>query len=1071
MKKSLLFFALVLASYGTIQAQVTTSSMSGVVTQSTGVATVGATIKATHLPSGTVYSGSANSAGRFSLPNMRVGGPYRIEVTYVGQTPLAYDDVFLQLGQPFVLNPVFGSNTTSLDEVKVSALKKARGVKTGAETFISRAQLDNLPTVSRSIQDFTRLTPQADLKGSSLSIGGSNNRFNQFTVDGAVSNDVFGLNASGTNGGSTNTNPVSLDAIDQITVQIAPFDVRSSGFAGGGISAVTRSGTNNVEGSVYYYTRNQNLTGKTPKYLIKGDEKAKRLEDFSEKQYGIRVGGPIIKDKLFFFTNYERTESNTPLNFPIGSSASNLKLDEADQIYDIAVNKYGYEPGSYADLANTNKSNKIFGRLDWNINSQHKFSVRYGYTEADDMSNFRNGGSVTFANGGTLKKYRNNTLTAELSSRFNNSLSNNLVIGYNKVRDSRGFNGDLFPRASIRTTNGTYNLGTDAVANVNQLDQDVITLTNNLTWYKGVHTLTFGTHNEFYKMYNAYINNSNGFYNFNDSPVTDVNPATGKPYTAIENFARGKAASYNSQYSNTSDPRQGAKFSAMQLGFYVQDEYQMQENLKITAGVRVDIPIYNDVPMENTDFNNSILAKMYDVKTNRMPGAKLMFSPRVGFNWDVKSDRSTIVRGGVGIFTSRFPFVWASGAFTQSGALLGGHSLGNGTAANVDFIADPNNQPKFNGTVSPSGNISVLDKDLKLPQIARFSAGVDQELPWGVKGTLEFMYSKSISAFRFTDLNLERPTGVLDGADNRVVYDANNNNRRVLDNYTEVIYIDNVNKGYSWSSTASLAKRFDFGLNATLAYTYTESKDLTSGTSSQNQSNFYRVSTVNGSNSPTLAHSPFSTGSRVVGVASYSKEYLKNLGTTISLIYTGQSGPRYSYLVSGNLIGYTTTGSNQFQLMYIPRDQSEIAFVQNGAKTPQQQWDELNNFIESDKYLKSRRGKYAERNGARMPFGHQFDLKIAQDLFTNIGKTKNKIQLSIDIMNVGNLLKSSWGKQYDGSGSFWDNSFKPVTFAGYEAGSKKPTYRLNNLNNNTPYYYLDTPSRWSAQLGVRYIFN
>ncbi|SMG29170.1 TonB-dependent receptor [Sphingobacterium psychroaquaticum] len=1071
MKKSLLFFALVLASYGTIQAQVTTSSMSGVVTQSTGHATAGATIKATHTPSGTVYSGSANVAGRFSLPNMRVGGPYRIEVSYVGQSPLIYEDVYLQLGQPFVLNPVFGDNATALDEVTVTALKKAQSLKTGAETFVSRKQIENLPTVSRGIQDFTRLTPQADLKGTSLSIGGSNNRFNQFTVDGAVSNDVFGLNASGMNGGGTKTNPVSLDAIDQITVQIAPFDVRASGFAGGGISAVTRSGTNNVEGSVYYYTRNQNLTGKTPKALVSGSEQRSRLEDFTEKQYGVRLGGPIIKDKLFFFANYERTESNTPLNYPIGSSSSNLTVEEADKIYSIATGTYSYEPGSYSDLANTNESNKIFGRLDWNVNAQHKFSIRYGYTKANDASNFRNENSVTFANGGTLKDYKNHTLTAELNSRFNNSWSNNLVVGYNSVRDFRSFNGDLFPRVAIRTSNGTYNLGTDAVANVNQLDQDIFTLTNNLTWYKGVHTVTFGTHNEFYKVYNGYINNSNGAYTFSDSPATDINPVTGVAYTAIENFARGKASSYAHQYSNTDDPRQGAKFSAMQLGFYVQDEYQMQDNLKITAGVRVDIPIYNDVPMENTDFNNSILAKMYDVQTNRMPKAQLMFSPRVGFNWDVNSDRSTIVRGGLGIFTSRFPLVWASGAFTQSGALLGGHSLGNGTVANVDFVADPYNQPKFNGTVSPSGNISVLDKNLKLPQIARFSAGVDQQLPWGVKGTLEFMYSKNLSSFRFTDLNLERPTGVLEGADNRVVYDVNNNNRRVLDNYTEIIYIDNVSQGYSWSTTASLAKNFDFGLNASFAYTYTESKDITSGASSQNQSNFYRVATVNGSNNARLAHSPFSTGSRLLGVVSYSKEYIKHLGTTVSLIYSGQSGPRYSYMVSGNLIGYAASNGNQFQLMYIPKEQSEITFVQNGNKTPQQQWDELNAFIESDKYLKSRRGKYAERNAARTPFSHQFDLKIAQDLFTNIGKTKNKLQLSIDIMNVGNLINGNWGKQYSGSDSFWDNSFKPVTFAGYESGTKKPTYRLNNLNNNVPYYYQDIPSRWSAQIGVRYIFN
>lgn len=1072
MKRPLLFFALVLASYGTIHAQVTTSSMTGLVTQSGGQITSGATIKAIHLPSGTSYTGSSNSSGRFNLPAMRVGGPYKVEITYVGQQPIVYNDVYIQLGQPYVINGKFGLGETVLDEVAVTRTGGSKNLKTGAETSISRKQIENLPTVSRSIEDFTRLTPQADVKGQSVSIGGMNNRFNQFTIDGAVTNDVFGLNSNGLNGGGSGTNPISLDAIEQMSVQVAPFDVRSSGFAGGGISAVTKSGTNQFQGSVYHYFRNQDLTGKTPKALLKDDEKGTRLANFSEKTYGVRLGGPIVKDKLFFFVNYEHTKSNTPENFQVGSTGSNLLEADAKRIYDIALNKYNYDAGSYVDLADENKSNKIMTRLDWNINEKNKLSLRYNYVDGVDVGNTRTSTALTFGNGAILKDFKSNTLTLELSSRINNSLANSFIAGYTRVRDARNYKGQLFPNVRINTAkNGTYYLGVDPFTNINQLDQDVFTLSNNLTWYKGLHTLTFGTHNEFYKMYNAYTGNSNGAFVFNDSKVADVNPATGAPYTAIENFERGMANSMQFGYSNTDDPRQGAKFNAVQLGFYVQDEFQMQDNLKITAGVRVDIPIYLDKPMENMDFNNSIIAKQYNVKTDRMPSPALMFSPRIGFNWDVNRDRSTIIRGGMGIFTSRVPFVWSAGAFTQSGALLGGNNLGNGTDANVPFISDVNKLPKYQGTVTPSGNITVLDKNLKLPQIARFSGGVDQVLPYGIKGTLEFIYSKNLSAFNFRDLNLERPIGTLEGADNRLVYDANNNNRRVLDNYTEIIYVNNVNKGYSWSTTASLSKSFLFGLDASVAYTYTAAKDLISGTSSQNQSNWYRVASVNGANNVTLAHNPFSTGSRVIGFLSFSKEYLKHLGTSVSLVYTGQSGARFSYLAGGNLTGYATSTSNQFNLMYIPKDQSEITFVQSGNQSPQQQWDALNGFIESNDYLKSRRGKYAERNGARTPFSHKFDLKIVQDLFTNIGSTKNKLQLSVDIMNVGNLLNGNWGNQYTGSGSFWDNSFVPVTFAGYEGTTKKPTYRLGNLNENVPYYVQDISSRWSAQVGVRYIFN
>ncbi|MGJ1422300.1 TonB-dependent receptor [Sphingobacterium spiritivorum] len=1073
MKKSLLFFALVLASYGTIQAQVTTSSMTGSVTQSSGQKTAGATIKATHVPSGTTYSGSANSAGIFNLPNMRVGGPYKVEITYVGFSPQIYNDIYLQLGQAFVLNANLSDNETMLDEVAVTGVKKGRNFKTGAETTISRKQLESLPTVSRSLNDFTRLTPQADIKGSSLSIGGMNNRFNQLTIDGAVSNDVFGLNASGTNGGGTNTSPISLDAIEQMTVQIAPFDVRYSGFAGGGISAVTKSGTNTVQGSAYYLFRNQDLTGKTPKFILKDGEKATKLADFSEKTYGVRIGGPIVKDKLFLFFNYEKTQSTTPLNNPVGVGQSKLTVAEADRIAQIARDKYNYEAGSYSDLIDENESDKVFTRLDYNINEKHKLSLRYNYISGYDLGNSRSTTALTFANGAVIKRSKTHNATLEFNSRFNNSISNNFIVGYNQVRDFRDFNGDLFPRVNINLGTGSYNLGTDAFTNINQLDQDVITVTNNLTFYKGLHTVTVGTHNEFYKMYNAYTANSNGSYSFANSPAADVNPATGQPYTAIENFERGKALSSQFSYSNTDDPRQGAKFSAAQVGFYVQDDYQIQPNMKITAGVRVDIPMYFDKPMENTDFNNSILALRYDVKTNSMPKAAFMFSPRVGFNWDVNSDRSTIVRGGLGIFTSRFPFVWASGAFSQSGALLGGNNLSSGkdNIPVVNFIADPNAQPKFAGNVTPSGNITVLDKNLKLPQIARFSAGVDQELPYGVKGTFEFMYAKNLSAFRFTDINLEKPIGQLQGADNRLMYSTVNNDRRILDNYSEVVYIDNVNKGYSWSATASLLKNFDFGLSTSLSYTYTESKDLFSGTSSQNNSNFYRVATVNGSNSASVAHSPFSTGSRVLGVLSYSKEYLGHLGTTISLLYNGQSGARYSYMVTGGLAGLAQSSSNQFALMYIPRDQSEMHFVATKDMTADQQWAAFNSFIESDDYLKSRRGKYAERNGARTPFAHKFDVRILQDLFTNIGNTKNKLQLSIDIMNVGNLINSNWGKQYSGGGSFWDNDFRPVTFDSYISGTNTPQYRLNNLNNNKPYFEQDIVSRWSAQVGIRYIFN
>lgn len=1071
MKKFLLLIMLSAAIFYT-HAQVTTSSITGTVSQAGGQHAPGASVRATHVPSGTVYSGTSNESGRFSLPNMRVGGPYRVEVTYVGYTPEVYDDIFLQLGQPYVLNVALEDGTTTIDEVIVAA--GARSLKTGASTSISNQQIQALPTISRRLNDFTRLTPQADIKGNALSIGGMNNRFNQLTIDGAVSNDVFGLNDAGTNGASTGTSPISLDAIEQMTVQIAPYDVRAGGFAGGGISAVTRSGTNEVEGSVYFFTRNQNLTGKTPAALLGEGEEATRLENFSDRQYGVRVGGPLVKDKLFFFLNYEKTENVTPLSFLPGEGASQLTVAELQRVA-ARANALGYDPGSFLDQESNNESDKLFARIDYNINSIHKLTARYSYVEGSAVDLSRSNTSLTFSNGAILRQSTTNSGVLELNSRFSNEWSNNLVVGITTVREPRTAPGAPFPRVALQLGDGRFiNLGTEAFSTVNQLNQDIYTLTNNLTWYKGVHTVTFGTHNEFYKMYNGFIGSAFGNYTFSNSPASDVNPATGQPYTAIENFERGLASGFQYNYSNTSDPRQGADFSAMQLGFYVQDEFQVSTNFKLTGGIRVDIPVYLTDPLENTDFNSSILAVRYDVQTNRMPKPAFMWSPRVGFNWDVNGDRTTQLRGGLGVFTSRFPFVWSAGAYTQSGALLGGNQLnaGSGNAPNITFIPDVNNQPKSTAAVTPSGNITVLSENLKLPQIARASVGWDQSLPWGLQATTEFLFSKNLSSFRFTDLNLTDPIGQLEGADNRLLYASSNADKRVLPHYTQVVYIDNVNEGYSWSATAQLSKNFTNGFFGMIAYTYTESKDLFSGTSSQNQSNFFRVATVNGSNNARLGFSPYSTGSRVIGAVSYTKEYFNHLGTTLSLVYNGQAGPRFSYLVTGDPGRHSAgSSSDQFSLMYIPRDASEITFVQSGSQTPEQQWSAFNAFIESQPYLRDRRGQYAERNGARTPFSHQFDFRILQDVFTNVGGKRNTIQVSFDIFNVGALLNSEWGKQYSGGGSFWDNSFRPITFDSYAPDTNQPRYRLGDLNDNTPYFVSDIPSRWSAQFGVRYIFN
>lgn len=1045
----------------TVFGQVTTSSLSGAITDTKGESLPGASVVALHTPSGTTYSAVSNLQGRYNIQGMRVGGPYLITFKYLGFEDQVVKDVTLTLGVGSSINAKLSDRATQLNEVVVTVGKSnvISSDRTGASTSISNRQIEAMPTVSRGFNDFVKLSPQADVKGTSISIGGINNRFNQVTIDGAVSNDVFGLSGTGTNGGSTNTSPISLDAIDQFQVQIAPFDIRAGGFAGGGIAAVTRSGDNNFAGSAYFFTRNENLAGKTPGSLVTTASPDRvKYDNFKDKQYGFRLSGPIVKNKLFFFVNAERTSNTSPLGFAPGAG-SNITISEAQLVADRAL-ALGYDPGSFGAQQTENLSKKIFAKIDWNINAKNKAVFRHSFTEGEAIDFSRTANTLTFSNGAILRKSATNSSVFELNSVIGANMANNLVLGYTRVREPRTAPGAEFPRVAIDLgTNRTINLGTEAFSTVNQLNQDIFTLTDNFTISKDAHTFTFGTHNELYSLYNAFIGQGFGDYKF----------------ASIADFQNGLATSFNYQYSNTSNPKEGADFNAMQLGAYLQDEFQASQNFKITGGIRFDIPIYLDKPTANPNFNNSVVAKQYGVEVGTMPKPALMFSPRVGFNWDVKGDKSLQLRGGTGLFTSRFPFVWAGGAFTQNGILLDRNSATSPlpTVGTINFVADPNGQPKRASASGPGGNLTVIDNKFKLPQIFRTNIGLDKTLPFGIIGTFDVMYSKNINTFKFTNLNLVNPTTTLGGADNRVLYPSSSAARRVLPAYTEIINITNVNEGDSYSASAQLQKTFSKGLYASISYTYTRSNDLNPGTSSQNQSNYYRVANANGSNNLKVGFSPFDTRSRIVGLVSYKIDYLKHGSSTFSLFYNGQSGTPFSYVYNGDVNREALSGSDSYDLVYIPKNASEIVFVQNGTLTPAQQWDAFNAFVEATPYLKDRRGKYAERNGARTPFTNQFDFKFIQDIYTTVGGKKNTIQLSLDILNAGNLLNKNWGRQYSYGQSYFDNTFRLLRLRGYDANNV-PNFTFDPIKDNEPYFTSDNPiggSRWVAQIGLRYIFN
>lgn len=1035
MKKLLYSLVLVFATVS-VFAQVTTSSLSGTIKDAQETL-VGASVKAIHTPTGTVYGASTNASGRFSISNLRVGGPYTIEITYLGYRSYKVTDVFLKLGENLTLSPVLEKAGQQLAEVVVVGTKDNvfNSKRTGAATSVSREQIEKMPTLSRSLQDFTRLTPQAN--GSSF--GGSNNRFNNITIDGAVNNDVFGLASSGTPGGQANTQPISLDAIQEIQVVLAPYDVTLGNFTGGGVNAVTRSGSNKFEGSAYFFGRNQNTIGRNA--LTNA-----RSTKFMNNQYGFRFGGPIIKDKLFFFVNAELQRVQSPLFNNAGEVGSAISLATAQAIAAKALTM-GYDVGSYGPQDVQTQNNKVFAKFDWNINPKNQLTFRYNYIDAFDDNMSRSGTSFRFGNNAYRFANKQHNSVLELRTKLNDKFSNNLILGYSIIRDERKTAGSLFPFIEIKAIDGfstnIANLGSERSSVANQLDQDVLELTDNFKINLGNHNITVGTHNEFFKFRNLFINNYNGRWTYNT--VADFLSNT--PYQV--------QATYSAIAGN---PKPEAKFTAAQLGFYVQDEFEAAKGLKLTAGLRMDLPIFGDKPLRNT----LVETWFPGYRTDVTPSTKPLWSPRLGFNWDVTGDRSVQVRGGSGIFTGRVPFVWLSNQYSNSGMLFNTLNRTTSGAAPLTFVADPNNQQA--SLISPvaTKEINLVAPGFKVPQVFRNNLAVDFKLPYGINATIEGIYSKTLNNVNYSDINLKASTAVINptltsGADNRNAYGTKVSSA----NFTNVVLLTNTNKGYTASLTGQLQKSFDFGLSAMVAYTRGRATSVNDGTSSTALSNWEFVQHVNDPNNPNLSTSNFQMKHRIIGSLDYKFSYgdQKQSSTSFSLFYTGRSGQTFTYLYNGDLNG---DGRSQNDLIYIPRFQTEVKLVSTATipATPTNQWYALDEFIKNDPYLSKHRGEYAKRNGAMTPWENQFDLRVTQDFGGIVKGTKNKLQLTFDIYNVGNMINKKWGKSYYVS----NQANTLITYSSSAGGFsfKAPT-------NGTG--YLQSALTWSGQFGVRYLFN
>jgi len=1047
MKKQLLFSLLITVfSVVTSFSQVTTSKIQGVVTDDTSTGLYGANVIAKHIPTGTVAGTMTLESGRYSLPNLRVGGPYTITISYIGFKTIEYTDVYLDLGTTFDLDVQMVPESEQLQEVVITGGKSStfNNSRTGAETSIGRKELTKLPTISRSASDFTRLDPSA----SNGSFGGRNDQFNNFTLDGSIFNNPFGLDAA-TPGGQTGAQPVSLDAIEQISVSTAPYDVTLSGFTGASVNAVTKSGTNTVSGTVYGFFRNQDLTGSK----IKGESIF--VPKLEQSQYGFSVGAPLIKDKLFVFVNFEKDE-RTDLGqswLPnTGSGAINeSRVLESDlQEVQAALAGIGYDTGAYEGFTHNSNSTKGILKLDWNINDNNRLAFIYNFLNASrDLTahptalGFRGPSSqiLQFENSGYQINNNIQSFLVELNSTLADNVTNKFQVGYTHFDDFRVPKSTPMPAFRIQDgSGGNYIVvGHEPFSINNKLDQKVFQLTNNLNISKGDHNYTIGFSYEKFEFDNSF---NLGTYGFGDS--RGYVGAFFGDFADMDAFRAGIAnglladAMANAQNvfdtNNANNSWALAETNVGQMAFYAQDEWNISDDFRLSYGIRFDKPLFFDSSRKAQDviddgsayfpfleYTDPATGDPAFFDSTKMPNNQFLISPRIGFNWDVKGDKTIQLRGGSGLFTGRFPFVWL------------GNQIGN---PNFYFY-------------------QVVDPDFKFPQVWRNSLGLDYKFESGLIVSTDLSYTKDINGAHVQNWGLKTPSGSLQGVDNRPVYlDATDKTLLPWGAPTNAYVFTNSDKGRIFNATVKAQQTFENGLYLMAAYSYLNSKDVNSIEAEITGDAFAFNPALGNVNDATLAFSKYGDTHRFIMVTSKTWQYGANdkWGTTISSFYELAKGGRFSYTYSGDI---NNDGSNLNDLIYIPTS-AEINQMQFSGPGQAAAFDQ---FIQQDDYLSGRRGSYAERYGALTPWRGKLDMKFIQEL--KVGDT-NAIQFSIDILNVGNLLNSNWGLVQQ------PNAVQPIGVTVDSSGT--PTYSFNPDLQDTFVYDATLLSRWQMQFGLRYIF-
>ena len=1020
-------FCFCLTGIGLATAQtVTTGSLAGVVVDAQGAVLPGAVVQAVHTPTGTKYEGVTDGQGHFNILNVRVG-PYDVTTTMTGFKQDVQQAVDVKLGEQKTID--FKLQLESVVEtVEVTGQRSLiDSSRAGTADNVSQAAIENLPTISRNLTDIARTSPYFNPTGLNedplaLSVAGRNNRYNNVQIDGAVNNDVFGLAPSGTPGGTTEAQPISLDAIQELQLVVAPYDVRQGGFSGGGINAITKSGSNQFKGTAYFFGRDQTLVGEAPN--------GTKVGQFKDQQFGGSAGGRIIQNKAFFFGNIDWGRRDNPSGISVNGSGQQFGREaEIDRFINILRTRYNYNPGGKDEFIRTVNNDKVFVRTDFNVMQGHQLTVRHNYLKAlNDI-----GRPTTAAYFMPDSFYRINNKThssvAQLNSTFGSAV-NEFRFTYSRIRDRRGANPleeRPFPFVQVNLSSGTVRAGRENFSAANELDQDVFEFNNDLTWLKGRHTLTIGTHNEFFKFRNLFIRDIFGNYQFN----------------SLDLFEQGLAQSFDYSFSLTSDPAQSAKFRVRQFGVYIGDQWRPTSDLTLTLGVRADLPRFPDKPTENPVTETAL-----GLSTSEVPSST-MWSPRAGFNYALGANREQI-RGGIGLFAGRTPYVWLSNQYGNTGIEFRRLTQGFNVNNRIPFVADPASQPRTVGGAA-TNEIDLIDPEYKYPSLFRTNLAYDRELGFlGFVGTAEFLYSKNVKDIRYENLNLVQ-TGTR--PDGRAVFSRN----RVA-GLSDIILLTNTDQGDAWSMTFKVDRPVRQGLFMGASYLYGRSRSIMDGTSSQAASNWGNVYVPSDPNNPPLTRSNFDPGHRVTLSGGYDIPVAAGFSATASLFYSGQSGRPYSANYAFDYNG-DVRGTND--LLYIPASASEPYTYTNGT------FQDLMTWANSEKCLAESIGKIHERNSCRSPWINTLDFRL------NVGlpMKRTKVELTWDVINLINLFDREAGLlEYANFNDFL--VVRPTI-----AANGGVTYNLQNIVVNgqvqTPeqqFTRSDLLSRWQMQFGARVRF-